>query len=125
MGILSKLLTEIDRPGAFDHASKLVLAHGFTATAVMHYAGAHIESEVDAVGSDAEALKLEHACWGGIVVWEGKYITIKTSDGEYGPEYDSEPKGLFRPPTEREWEWIKRNECPWEVLETGEVVDRE
>ena len=47
----------------------------------------------------------------GISIWQGHCEVHRDPEGSY----DSELKGTFRPPTEEEWEFIKKNECPWKT----------
>jgi hypothetical protein len=56
----------------------------------------------------------------GISIWIGKYLTIQVSDGDYGREYDVEPKGSFRAPTEEEWSAIRQGRSPWDFPQVKE-----
>lgn len=100
-------------PRNWDKPSRAVVAsNGKGDGCILFHVGPHLEEEMRAVGDDLTSLGLED-CPQGIWIWEGIYQTIRV--GAYDcTEYDTEPYGEFRKPTQEEWESIN---CPWDKNE--------
>lgn len=98
-------------PDEWDEASKAVIASRGGHGAILWFRGSAIEHELDAVGGDLSDMGLDDAP-DGISIWEGTYVTIR-GGGEYDGDYDSEPSGKFRTPTDEEWVAIRENRSPW------------
>ena len=102
-------------PGEWDHDSMAVVAcDGSGHGCVLWTTGPHVQHEMTEGGlKELCDLGLDDAPL-GISIWIGKYLTIQVSDGDYGREYDVEPKGSFRAPTEEEWSAIRQGRSPWD-----------
>ena len=80
---------------------------------LLHVCGPSFDWQINEEGHTCEALCLDGHTEPGVWVFEGTMVTV-THETEYGPEYDVEPQGDWREPTEDEWEMIKQDECPWD-----------
>jgi hypothetical protein len=79
---------------------------------VLWTAGPHVESLVHEAGvTNLSDLGLDDAPE-GISIWEGTIKTVHHNTPDAN-EYDSWLEGSFREPTSKEWESIRKNECPW------------
>jgi hypothetical protein len=86
---------------------------------VLHWAGKHIEAEVDDHGQEIHHLYLDGAPE-GISVWEGEYVYTEIREGG---DWDVDVSGdsVFRDPTPEEWTAIQQGVSPW-PRETHQVV---
>lgn len=91
--------------------SRAVLANNNGKGVVLWCRGTHIEQEIDALDCSLESLGLDNAPE-GISIWEGR-AHWSPGPWEHPEDGDVELVGTFRAPTEKEWEAIRRNECPW------------
>lgn len=67
------------------------------------------EDFVQLQGPRLDSINLDHAP-DGIHVWEGEMECTQGREGDWDCELS---EGTFRPPTEDEWQAIRKNECPW------------
>lgn len=100
---------------------RAVIAWGADGTGTVLHADAHILCDlkesmlrIDDVFSHTDA--------GAIEVWEGHIGTWETHTPD-GHEYDSEYVGDFRPPTDAEWDAIRRGAFPWPETEPADVKE--
>lgn len=81
---------------------------------VLWYAGPHLASWIPDCGWDCDSNGLGDSTTEGIFVWEGIIVGSVTPSSPNGPEeYDADPVGKCRPPTEEEWKAIREGRCPW------------
>ena len=79
---------------------------------VLWTAGPHVYSMINEAGvSDLDLLGLDDAPE-GISIWEGTIKTVHHHTPDMN-EHDSWLEGMFREPTDEEWDSIRKNECPW------------
>jgi hypothetical protein len=98
----------------WNEASRAVVASDGHDGQVLWSKGAHIETEIceSGTGSRLQDLGLDDApC--GISVWEGFYKTVQCGNPLDGYDYETEPKGRFRAPTDEEWSAIRAGRNPW------------
>jgi hypothetical protein len=75
--------------------------------------GPHVEHEIREGGLRQLCdLGLDNAPH-GVSIWVGKYIARVVDTGDYGKDYEFDPVGSFREPTEVEWVAIREGRCPW------------
>lgn len=100
---------------AWDCDSLAVIASDGKDGCVLWTASPHVRLEIEECNMYSLAdLGLDDAPW-GISVWVGKYVYHNNSN-PLGPDEggDSEPKGVFRSPTDDEWIAIREGRCPWD-----------
>lgn len=111
---LEKEDSEIDYD--WSKPSKAVVACSGDVGCVLWTAGPHVDSYISESGSGhLEDIGLDNAP-DGISIWEGKIITVHHHTPDMN-EWDSWLDGTFRPPTDSEWDAIRRGECPWDDAE--------
>lgn len=93
---------------------------------VLWWVGSALHYEIkDAGMKTLEDLGLQEAPV-GISIWEGQYRSVQCGNPSGGYDYESEPVGAFRAPTDEEWAAIRSGTEPWDEKEwwvTKEVVD--
>lgn len=96
----------------WNKASRAVVAKGHIGC-LLWYVGGHISFEIEEVGLYyLDLLGLDSAP-PGISIWEGIY----EPETDYFGDTITHPNGEFRPPTEEEWEAIRKGNCPWNPSE--------
>lgn len=78
--------------------------------------GPAVNCEMESVGNCLEDLPFDTPVPMGLSVWEGFY-KYYPGPPEYPTDGDSYLEGTFCQPTDEEWEFIKRGECPWDDKE--------
>lgn len=87
------------------------------AGAVLWWVGAALYYEIAEAGmKTVDDLGLYDAP-AGISIWEGTYRTIQCGNPLDGYDYESEPVGAFRSPTDEEWAAIRAGKAPWDERE--------
>lgn len=112
----------------WDKDSLAVIASDGDGGWVMFCVGAHLDTEIDNIGTrDAEELGILPP-GAGIWIWSGKYVGggVRSLEGDYS---DPELKGTRRAPTDTEWIAIRAGQCPWDpdewLLKSGQCCSRD
>jgi hypothetical protein len=79
---------------------------------VLWWVGAALSYEHEAGMKSPSDLGLQEAPT-GISIWEGQYRTVQCGNPLDGYEYETEPVGTFRAPTDEEWAAIRAGKAPW------------
>jgi len=120
-----RLFEKIDVPRKGDSVAVVAMGNGELDGIVLWYRGESITREIHQCGrgTTVEGLRLDQDfdCPVGVSIWEGEFLIVKNEyfdvDGE---EFTIEAIGMYRDPTDEEWDFIKRGEPPW----SGEEDDR-